>query len=101
MLLQPIISADTTATKLKMTLTPVLDALTVNGNPTKSKILRRVAKLFKASKTPIKLDEVNLTDTQNFNFENPLNKQSVLLPKERKLLLAKENDNWRLILKFQ
>lgn len=98
----PTLSSDSTEnSSISMTLIPVIDSLTVTGNPVKSRILRKVAKLFKASRTPIELDKVEVDSIRNFNFVNPLNSESILLPKDRELKLSKGTDNWKLILEFK
>lgn len=99
--LMPSIISNSSNSSVEMILVPVIDSLTVTGNPIKSRILRKIVRLFKESKTPIELDAVAIDSIKNFNFINPVNPESVLLPKERELKLLKETNDWKLTLDFK
>lgn len=99
--LTPSIISNPSNSSVEIVLVPVVDSLAVTGNPVKSRVLRKIAKLFKESKTPIELDAVAIDSIKNFNFINPLNPKSVLLPKERELKLIKETNDWKLVLDFK
>ncbi|MEE1944013.1 hypothetical protein VRU48_02765 [Pedobacter sp. KR3-3] len=99
--LYPVLETSANDAKLKMSLVPVVDSLALTGSSVKSRIIRRIAKLFKASKASIVLQDMPLKSLMTFNFSNPLKPEEKLLPIARDLKLLKSENDWRVILDFK
>jgi len=80
---------------------PVADSLVVTGSPLKAKILRKIVKSFKFSKTPIKLDPADLEKTKDFNFNNPFDPTKKLLPENRDMALKVGDHQWKFVFDFK
>ncbi|CAH0279806.1 hypothetical protein SRABI27_03741 [Pedobacter sp. Bi27] len=99
--LLPVLRTDSGPATLEMTMVPVADSLVVTGSPLKAKMLRKIVKLFKFSKTPIKLDPADLEKTKDFNFNNPFDPTKKLLPENRDMALKVGDHQWKFVFDFK
>ncbi|QXU43619.1 hypothetical protein [Pedobacter sp. D749] len=99
--LLPVLRSDSESATLEMTMVPIADSLVVTGSPLKAKILRKIVKLFKFSKTPIKLDPADLEKTKDFNFNNPFDPTKKLFPENRDMALKVGDHQWEIVFDFK
>lgn len=97
----PVLKSGSEPATLAMTMIPVPDSLVVTGSPLKAKMLRKIVRLFKISKTPIKLDPADLEKTKDFNFNNPFDSKIKLLPENRDMSLKVADHQWEIVFDFK